>query len=262
MFTPYPDDFFLSNGVSKQEIDEIRECIKTLQNMTEEKIQRVYGKTREEVKLLKLALSKNDNYSFKSLTGNTVSTSGSIANSKLYTSLYVANRSSSSAPNYRVQFYFKWSSSPFYIGGWDEMGFAWGGNLKTKEIRREFTRPAVYEPNYWPYYPYFYEGTGYGYDHTNTMVNEIKQSVGCGLLNRFKLSPVFNQLQGVAVESGYTYFTLFQNQFQNYSTKILARYGHKVPSVGVSSMSFTSAPDLKLGWGFDYTEELSANITY
>ena len=263
LFVNSSDEFLLSLGINSEELFDIRSFIDDINNKTNDKIMEVYGKSPEQVKLLRVALTKNDNYEYIPISDNVVSTSGNISSSKLYTSLYVSPVNvADPAPNYRVQYFFQWDSSPFYIGGWDEIGFAWGGNLNTKDVKRIYNRPALTSPVAPSEYRVV-NGTNYGYDDlNNSPVSEITQTVGCGLLHKFKLSPKYGGIQGVALDYGYTYFTLFQSKAQGYSTKIIARYGHKVPSIGVSSMSFNSAPAINLGWGFDYTQELSSNINY
>ena len=254
------DEELTNQGMDQTELSYIRDNIENLRSMSDEQLKEKYKRNDEQVKLLRMALNENDNYYNKEITGTAVTSSGSITVSEMDFSLTkYDNRSSTCKPvSYRVLIHFNWNVIPLFAMR-DEIGLSWGGNLNSMDISREYF--DSYDRQFCK------TGTETDYRRETTFnkkgaLSGLTQTPNTGILFWHEGASLLIEDTRSEINRGYLYVTLYQNQRQNYDTKALTRYGHKVfaPSV---SMKLTSLPDIELGWGYDYTDnQPEVTLTY
>lgn len=247
------DEELISQGMSKEDINEFRIQIKVLNDTSDEKFRDQYQKSDEQIKLIRMALEPDSNYSEKELSGNVVTSSGSITTSEM--NFYVTgynNAATTGHPiSYRLYSYFDWLSMPL-LHMRDEICLTWGGGLNSKDIVRDY---------YDDWGNNFYKtGVDTDYRKTTTFTSSgelsgLTQTINNGIVFWLETCSVNLGEDLAFMDHGYNYVTIYNLSKQTKATKALARYGHRVISFSVSSFSFTSIPSINVGSGYDYTYE-------
>lgn len=89
--------------IEEDELEKINEKLEELSNLSEEEFIEQYESTPVEYKLVQMALEENPEYNFSEFfEEDLVTSSGSIANSKMTFSLTVKNNSTETRPDYDV----------------------------------------------------------------------------------------------------------------------------------------------------------------
>lgn len=256
------DDELLACGMEEDDVVNAREIVDELMSMNDEEIKESYGRNDEQIKLLRVALEESDDYYVKNPESTVVSSSGNISTSQLtFTLTTVDTRSSTcKAVSYWVGTYFRWNQEP-YFQGQDEIAMCWGGNLNSKDLSRDYYNNGDLRAT----------GNGTNYAKVTapnwlagTVCGTISQTVNAGIVYKLDKGIVISTgpTLTVPISYGYTYHTLYQEKRQGYSTKVLAQYGHRVPSFWVSSFSFTSLPSINIGEGLDTSNQLESTLIY
>ena len=209
-----------------------------------------------------MALTENEQFYQKPLSGNIVTTSGDITTTEMDFSLTVSdNRSSTCKPvSYRIITYFNWKYH-YITHSTDEVAVGWGGSCNSTNL----SRTLYYGHNNQSKKIYSGSSSNDVYDDTGRIISRSTETINQGILTSIECGANANYTDYYnCLKKGYIYTTIYKNNKDNFSTKVLARYGHLVPHIGFSaSMSFGGAPGISigLGYGYDYTYQASWDIT-
>ncbi|MCL2343636.1 MAG: hypothetical protein FWC62_07045 [Firmicutes bacterium] len=251
----------LQSGMNKDDLKMYRKTINDLQKMTFKELKDKYGKGRsdEAIKMVMMALKPNKDYTNKKVDSNVVTSSGDIASTQLsLTRTVYDNRTTTGKPvSFRASVNYNWIQMPFFFLN-DEIAIAWGGSLDVTDIYRtdiyQWTDNAGLHS-----VTLSASGTTSAYDCLGKVSSTAVISNNIGLLCKHQEAE--NNGMGTA-KCGYVYATLYKNTSNtNFATKILAQYGHRVPAVTNTSLSFKSGPAITLGTGMDYSQQIYYNIT-
>lgn len=237
------DKDLMKDGFDEKDILKLRKKIDEVNKMSDKEIEENFGKSNAEIKIWRRALKKNPNYKKTKKEGNIVTTSGTISSSDLTYSQTVYDNSNSTgkAVSYRAYSTFNWHDTYFWDTFMDQVVFGWGGNLATDDISHSVT---------------YTSGKDYIWN------NQIESPANAGLkfeAYQSTFDPSYSQ-----IKSGYTGVTLYQNQIQNYDTKVLSSYGHKMLALAAGIGVSASGPSVNLTFstGFHYSPQESDPITY
>lgn len=184
-----------------------------------------------------------------------INASGSITTSEMMYTQLAVDYSTSDAPEYKVYLSYDWKEVYVLTIFNDVIAAAWGGGFNTKSIS-SLAR----------YFEWNKVGGDYTYyDSSKTMTK--KETAQAGI--EFKFPQSVSSSNGwnsyPKTKSGYANFTLYQNQYQNYDTKLLSNYCHQVIAFGGASISISaSGPSvsLRIGTGYDTTSQKASTLTY
>ena len=256
----------LELGIPEDSIQECKNLIEELKQMSDEQLKENYQISDEKVKLCRMALEPDENYYLKDVE-TPVTTSGTISTSYMTFKLskYSNSYNCNPAVSYRVFTYFEWLNEPFFQSK-DEVGITWGGNLAQKNHRRVIhtaTKPPdrarVVTTEGTANSTFDFPPFGFTCDGIDIAVNQ-------GLKNWF-YKEMYDGPNGyqARVKAGYTYVTIYQNKAQGYAADLAATYAHATYSLGWSGISFSKS-GASVGFtpqsGFDYSSTLHENISY
>jgi hypothetical protein len=239
------DEKLLEDGFSKEDIQKMRKHIEKFLKLSDEEAKKKYkNRTAEEINLWRKAAKKQKNYKPEKKLKDKVTTSGTISSSKLTYNQFVCDISSTIGKpvGYLVVIGINWNQSYFWDIFKDQIGIGWGGNLATQNIDHDV---------------WYTSGNQYSWNDVN------EGPINAGL--KFKtwqatLDPYYSQ-----IDMGIVSTELYQNQKQNYDTKVLSAYGHKIivwAGAGISVSASGPSVSLSFSTGYDYTPQASSSITY
>ena len=170
------DEELLAAGITQEELTNNRKIISAMQNMSEQELLDTYKTNPEQIKMLKKAVTPNDKYQEKVLSGNIVTTSGEITNTEMdfILSSWEYNPDCK-AVSYYVQVFFEWNYHYIWHDT-DEIALTWGGNFVNTDINRlffydgyyPFSKDSVYEQG----------GTQDIFDADNRLLSRVAQDNG------------------------------------------------------------------------------------
>ncbi len=182
---------------------------------------------------------------------NGIKASGTITSSEMYYYQTVINRSSASAPNYNVTLSYSWVAPYFSNIYKDVIVVGWGGQLNSSNIDSS----AEY------YYADGVTSSTFGAYYTEREMT-ARESIQAGI--EFEFDQLLDHV--AETESGYATFTIYQTRFQNYDSKIISNYCHRVPSitgdVNISISASGPSVSLTIGTAYDRTPEKRTTIRY
>lgn len=182
-----------------------------------------------------------------------VNASGSITTSEMTYTQSVSDYSTSSKPEYKVNISYTWKEVYALAVFDDVIVAAWGGGFNTKSISSRAR-----------YYRWASVGGDYGSYHTYKTMDKT-ETAQAGIEFEFPQSVSNGWNEAAKTKSGYAKFTLYQNQYQGYDTKVLSHYCHQVISLGGASIGISaSGPSvgITIGKGYDTTAQKATTLTY
>lgn len=257
------DDKTLEAKYDKKIVKEVQSSIDELNDLKDADIKRLYHKSDEEIKMLRFALKKNKNYVKPKFSENVVTSSGNIAASKLTTSLTKTDNRSATckAVSYKIIYTFNWKSQPLCHLN-DDVVVTWGGDLNSRSLVRKLTSVDGYTSTATGSNYMYYNGI---FGATKTVIGTATQTLNKGIFCQHSMDALpQDDSHAHYIKSGSYSLTIYQNTKKNFSTQVLARYAHKVPSIYWSSMSFSKSGvsvGISLGFGYDYSQESNVYIT-
>lgn len=255
------DDELIDYGMKQEEVEKNRALIEDLRNTSNGDLSKKLHRSNVDIKLVKMAIEPNDEYSNEYILNNNISTSGTIGTNKLtFVMTAIKNsRNTGKALSYRVEADYKWNSWPIMME-MDQIAFAWGGDLATLGWSSTIhMQDMVFHNNYKLRQAYRVDE-----NPINTGLKfQIKTWESCSNIGHMLLAG--GDCCRFA-EKGSVFFTLYQNSAdRNRPTKISAYYGHKVlvvSSAGITISDSGLSFGINLGWGFDYSHQQLVSITY
>lgn len=245
-FTNTEDSELIQEGYGEEEINNIRDKIDYIDNLSKNEVKDKYNVSSSEYKMIKKALETNPEYEVNDDSGEkTVTTSGSIATSKMSFGMTKVNNSTSKAPSYNITVTYNWKS-PYFVDSFsDNIGIAWGGGLNSKNI----SSTAKYYAGNW------YTGKYNSLKYTKSWSKSETPNKGI----------VFSTAQARAVatqqnKTGTIKATLYQTKFKGYDTKVISQFAHKI--VTVSNITISGTPSITIGTGFDKSAQKASTIKY
>ncbi|MGM9977177.1 MAG: hypothetical protein ACI33J_00010 [Clostridium sp.] len=245
-FTNTDDSLLFEDGFSADDVKQIRNNLKQINSLNEKEMKERYHVSSPEYKMIKKSLEKNPNYKVKKDNGDKeVTTSGSIATSKMSFAMTKVNNSTSSAPSYSMTVTYNWKT-PYFVDTFsDYIGVSWGGGLNSKSI----SSTAKY-----------YSGNWYTGKYTtlkNTKSWSKTETPNKGIVFSTKQSNTSATQQN---KTGTIKFTLYQTKFKGYDTKVLSQFAHKI--LAVSGITISGSPSITIGTGYDKSAQKSSTIRY
>ncbi len=250
-FVNTPVEVYLNAGVAQEEIDMVNDLIEGWRSSSDEELMKRYNRNQEEIKLLRMASTPDEDYVKKEFDSTIVTSSDSISASKLYFSTTATRKISSNKFYYQVTNTFEWHTFPFIDILTDKIANAWGGDMYTSNESSILT--------------YYYRGNYSGNGNTKNYAAHYEE----GPING---GFVFwtHQSQGIPSPLGNDYHQLWKgtcsirlNQnggVQGKTTKVIGQYGHH--TIGWADVSISSSPSISFGTGWDYSEQVRCNVTY
>lgn len=221
------DEKLLELGMTKKDILETREQIEKIASMDNKQIMDEYNKSEAEAKLIKEAITPQKEYFLKSKKGIMATASGSAGNADIEVANWVVDLSGQEcgAVAYYVTSTFEWLEG-FVWRLDDQFLTCWGGGLNSKNI----TGTAYYT-------------NGYPVENFETTTRELKVlHQDPNLTVNFKVPCLSDE--GNALYAGTTGMVIFQNEKNNFSTKVLSEYAHKYLAVAGAGFSVSTSGDL------------------
>ncbi|MCX7746911.1 MAG: hypothetical protein N2645_08470 [Clostridia bacterium] len=236
-----------------EDIKETKENIKKLQDASDSELQKRFGRSNSEIRLLRKALKKNKDFKKVKKEGNIVTASGSVIGTNTLTYNMVAHNDSSAPVSYKIYSSFYWSSAPYIHWLDDNIAYAWGGNL------------ALDDRSISSYVQYKHMGPFPKIDSYFGTPNFTENPVNAGLIAEFDQSQDHNGLAYQAQTGGIS-FRIYQYAKNNpaIATKILSAYAHQVLVIGLTISISKDGPEvgLSFGYGFDTSPQVRQTILY
>jgi len=181
---------------------------------------------------------------------NDINASGSITTSEMSYTQVVDDQSTTQAPKYEVTIAYTWKEVYALAIFDDVIASAWGGGFNTKNINSNAN-----------YHDYTNIGDDFGSYYTCRDMTKT-ETPQTGIEFEFPQSVYRSGDIAPKTKNGYAQFTLYQNQFQNYDTKVVSAYGHQIISVGVSVTISDSPVSVDFSIAYDETDQKTTTLTY
>jgi hypothetical protein len=246
----YSEEELLNMGCSLNQIRRAKNEIDSLYSIPEEELCKKLKTSRTQTKLFKKAVESGKSRK-KKVFKEGVSSSSTISSSKLKFTMSVVDRSSVTAPEYKVILTYVWSE-PYFLGLFeDAVVAAWSGGLNTKS-QMGLAR----------YSEYIDYGVPFGNSFGSFLMSKVEDP-GKGVEFYFDQHKTI-QHRSAKTESGSIDFVLFQTKKSGLSGKIIAQYGHRTiawgASVGISAQGPTV--DISFSSAYDTSSQCNTNIIY
>lgn len=230
------DEELLNMGLSAEDIQINRDNIRQISFLSDAELRDFYGKSEMEIKLLKLAADKKENYKQPRsvLDENKVTISEISTTTLTYVQTVISNTRNTNKPvSYSVNISFEWKNHPTVTFLKDKIGVNWGCDLDSMAASGSirFT----------------------GGNTSSTRATEIEVVPNQGLIFTFWQRAV-NGFGWDIIKSGTIGFIVYQDKKQNLSTKIVSRYGHGIASVTGGDVSF-GGPSVSFSTGYDQSAQ-------
>lgn len=150
--------------------------------------------------------------------------------------------SSATAPVYDVYLTYAWKQLYYYGIFDDSIAVAWGGELNS----RNFATSAQY------YLPSGGEFTSYTGERSMQIYEEINEGVELSFPQTYNSSKT---------KKGYAHFSIYQNKFNNFDTKVTSYYCHKTATIGGTGITFKGDGNIEITSQYDKTAQQRHTIT-
>lgn len=258
-FFSYTDEEMIAMGADASKLEETREELEALNDMSDKELAEELKITTTESKLFHRAVQKGKNNKKR---GNYhgkksgVNASGSITSSEMSYTQNVTDNSTSTKPNYSVKLSYTWKQVYWLACFNDTIVAAWGGGLNTKGI----SSSAKYNK-------YFIVGGSFGsYVMSESMSKEQVAQAGIKFTFPQSIQVVPNNDESVLkTEKGYAKFTLYQTKKQGYDTKLLSNYCHKVISLAGATIGINAtgpSVSISISTAYDKTPQKASTLSY
>lgn len=235
-----------SFGLEEEDIAINRQMVDRIQTMTGEELAKCYGRSDEEIKLLKMAVEQQaDHQSPEQIEEEDKVTASTIGTSTLkYTWVIYDNRAETKKPvSYFVHIGFQWTKNPMVTVLKDKIAISWGCDLDSMSESCEVVLS--------------------GPEQSSNRTAQMEVVPNKGLIFTFwQRAP--HGLFFDAISSGYAACTVFQNSRRNLSARIASQYGHGVFTVtggGVSIGVGEGGAGIDFGFGFRESNQLSSRLS-
>lgn len=252
-FCAATDDQLISMGAKKNEILKQRKEIDDIFSLSDEGIAKKLDISDVEAKLLKKAIKmgKSKAKLEQNQVNDDVVASGSISSSQLSFTQATVNKSTATAPDYRVTVTYSWSY-PYLLGVFtDQIVFAWGGGLNTKNISGTLHYLSI--NNF---------STAWTSDSVGSMpVSYLSRYENPNTSIQFYIDQVYSSMKTC---DGNISFNLYQLKKQGYSTKVVSQYLHRVIGLSASvdiSVAGAAVTVTPVG-SWDTSEQATNTISY
>lgn len=246
-FTNLSDQELRNKGISQKEIETNRKNVEAILSATDEELMREYGRSHEEIKLIRMAMTPSEEYCNKELDGNIVTSSGYIADSSLGFYLIDASDLTVNHPCTHLAVVFEWLKEPV-LALEDEMVVAWGGGLHSQNISLN----CYIAPNFLKKYNLPLDS-----DYPTTVPYNIEKTPDCGL------KYVIDIQYGNRFICGIGNLTIYKNTPRiKDDTEVIAQYAHETISLN-GGITISATPSITIGWnglGFSYSPQRHVNI--
>ncbi len=235
------DEELLKNGLSFEEIEINRNNIHELRELSSDDLKRIYDRSDEEIKLLKIAATPREDYQkSKEIDNKNKVTISQISTTTMsFVTTVSDNTSSTKKPvSYSVTITFKWKRHPAITFLKDRIAATWGCNLNSMSERGAIS----------------FTGNG-----GSTRSPEIEIEPNRGLVFSFWQRAV-NGFGWDLLESGTVKFTIFQTRKQNLSAAFVAQYGHEIVTISGGGVSFGDA-GIDFAKGIDTSSPFKRNLS-
>lgn len=253
------EEELLDCGLTEDEIDTYDQELSDLLYMSNQELKQNFSLSNTEVKVLRLAEengieNRENGIDDEKKINNEVCASGALTSSDIKYTQSVANQSTSKKPKYVVNLSYAWKYAYWYAALDDKIAVAWGGKLNSmSEVGTAYYND--YNPNTYKW-------------------NEVISNKRMGEEPKINKGYIFDFPQcygkaktrgvlGGKSRTGFATCTLYNNRFQNLSTKITSNYCHEV--IGWDhkiSIGVPAAGEISIGSDYEKTSTRQTNIRY
>lgn len=242
------DEQLRNSGLSEEDIVVNQQVVERIRAMTNEELAEYYGRSDEEIKLLRMAMEQQEDFQsprhIEEVDKVTISASTISTSTLKYAWVIYDNRSETGkAVSYFVHIGFQWMSDPIVSVLKDKIAISWGCDLDSMSESCEVILR--------------------GPEQNSPRTAQMEVVPNKGLIFTF-WQRASHGLFFDLISSGYAACTVFQNSRRNLSARIISQYGHGVFTItggGVSIGGGDAGVSIDFGFGFRESNQLSSQLS-